>query len=514
MTRLLIDNSFTHVISTDERALVLIEDVCTITYEYFTRTRFSPRATRNQRNLYYFSRDEPFFPAGWTGKVTKALSRHDLPFEIEDIRKKPKKINLTILALPNDPWEHQKDALLSIEENERGIVQVPTRGGKTLIMALTIASFDVKTIIMVPNITLLEQEYEVFAKVFGADRVGRLGGGYLDYHKDVTVATVPTLHSRQDDFLTKLLMRQAGCLLLDECHHISHGGYKLQNTYFEVVQRCRNAYYRIGLSATPGRTSSLERQLLVAVAGKLIYQIGVEELTERKVLVPAAVDLVVLERNHTPTLKEILENHYHVDVPSRAKIEEVYKQYKIPVPLVPTFKQQLDEKITNHTGFKRLVKFLAEYHASKGRSVIVLVSLVEKGVQMYTEGEFKIENAIGLSGKDANRTEVLDQFRHGDFKILVSTLIREGVDIPKGDILILASVDVRGDTPVIQRSGRILTSHTGKTKARIIDFFVRDQGTLERHSKDRMRLYEKNGFDIQILGKEELERMKNETETV
>jgi len=502
-------NSLTVVSGEDDTAYTLIEKCCALQYDFFIRRKGSPRAQRKSRELNYFSRRHPSFPSGWTGKIVKELQHRECAYEIIDERVVPPKIDLQILALPNDPWQHQEEALRAIQQNERGIVRVPTRGGKTLIMALTIASFNVPTVVMVPSKTLLEQEYEVFAQVFGEKKVGRLGGGHLDYHKDIIVATIQTLSSRQDDFFTIWrIFRRVGCVLFDECHHVGHGGYKLRNTYFEVAQRCNGAYYRIGFTATPGKTSSLERQLLTGVAGRLIYSVDIEELTQRKILTPARVDFVVIDRPHTPTLKEILQDVHGISAPGRTDVESLFRRNRIPIPHVPTFQEQLAEKITDDADFRRLVKTLAEFYAREGRSVIVLVSLVQRGVLAFTEGEFAITGAVGLSGQDTGREEVLEQFRNGHFSVLVSTLIKEGVDIPRADVLLLASCDVMDATPVLQRAGRVLTASPGKAQALVVDFYIRDQGTLERHSKARMKLYDQNSFDLNLLGAEELERMR------
>ena len=507
MTELQLHNSVTVVNSDNREALTLIEDTCCLSYEYFVRWKGSARSLHKTRDLRYFTKKLPQFPTGWTGKVTQQLRRHKIAYTISDLRLKPRKINLKILALPNNPWPHQEEALKAIQEGERGIVRVPTRGGKTLIMALTIAYFNVRTVVMVPNKTLLEQEYEVFSEVFGAHQVGRLGGGYFEIDKSIIVATIQTLASKANDLFVGLqIFRRTGCVIFDECHHVGHGGYTLRNTYFEVAQRCIGAYYRIGFTATPGRTLSLERQLLTGVAGKLIYTIDIEQLTERSILTPGRIDMVVLDRPHTPTLREFIEEQ-GIEVPPRADLELLCRKHHILIPNLPDFRRQLDDKITNNLEFRELVKFLAEYYASRGSSVIVLVSLVERGVIAFTQGEHAIQGAVGLSGQDKNRGEVLEDFKQNKFSVLVSTIVREGVDIPKADVIILASCDVQSGTPVLQRMGRVLTAAENKTQAIIVDFYIRDDGVLERHSKARMRLYDQNGFNINIIGEEEIAEM-------
>jgi superfamily II DNA or RNA helicase len=501
MTKLEIFNSLTVVTSDDEAAITFIEDSCTLVYEFFIRRKGSPRAQRKSRELRYFSKKDPQFPTGWVGKISTELRRYKIPYVIDDKRNIPPKINLPVIALPNDPWDHQQEALIAIQENERGIVRVPTRGGKTLIMAMSIAYFQVPTVVIVPNNTLLTQEYEVFSQVFGEERVGMLGNGYQDYEKDVLVATTQTLYSRMDDFWTQIcVFKRRGCVLLDECHHINHGGYKLRNTYFEIAQRCEQAYYRIGFTATPGKTTSLERKLLNAVAGKMIFSVGIEDLKRKEVLTPARVNMVVINRPHTITLREYIQNQ-GVTIPRGADLELLCRRYRIPIPSIPTFQDQLESKITKDHKFRKLVKRLAEHYSKDGKAVIVTVSRIEEGVQVFSDpnSPYYIDGSIGLHGKSERRSQVLEEFRQGDFSVLISTLVKEGVDLPRADVLILAACDVISSTPVLQRAGRVLTRHEGKEKAIIVDFYISDNGVLERHSKERMKLYDENAFEIEIM---------------
>ena len=491
----------------------LVEQVateCQLKYDYWTRRRGTARPKMDSRTLEYFNDGK--FPAGWASRIVKnVLSRASEEFEVVDHRQYPAIIDLQLTALPNTPWDHQQRALKAAQDHEIGIIQVPTRGGKTLIMGLCASQFSVRTLILVPNKLLLTQEYEVFSQIFGEERVGRVGGGFDEYDKPVIVATVQTMNSRIKQKRTHVLFQNVGCLLIDECHHIKHGGYKLRNTYFEICQRFVNARYRLGFTATPGKTHSIERRFLEGCTGEMIFSEDISTLTEAGIITPAKVLLVPMKLPKTRTLGDILIEDHGVESERGVDIEVQFKRRNLPVPIIPTFGQQLTEKVTENPKFRELVKDLAEYYGRHLRkSVIVAVSRVEEGVIAFTEGKFAIDSAIGLSGKDKDETResVLKDFRTGKTHILVSTLLREGIDLPKADVLIMAGADVKSATPVIQRAGRVLTRDDGKELAIVIDFYLQDKGTLRKHSRDRAILYEEQGWELELLEKEELAKMR------
>ena len=95
--------------------------------------------------------------------------------------------------------------------------------------------------------------------------------------------------------------------------------------------------------------------------------------------------------------------------------------------------------------------------------------------------------AVLLQGSDTTkrRKEVLTDFEEGDRFVLVSTLIKEGVDLPAMSAIILAGGGKSG-TALIQVVGRALRPKKG-TRAVIVD--VEDQGKyMHKHFKRRMRV--------------------------
>ena len=101
--------------------------------------------------------------------------------------------------------------------------------------------------------------------------------------------------------------------------------------------------------------------------------------------------------------------------------------------------------------------------------------------------------AESLYGTDKSdiRLDVLQRFREGELKILLSTLIKEGVDLPEMDAIILANAGKGGvgGRKTVQTIGRCLRLTEKKNTAIIIDFFDDDGGVLAKHSEERMKVY-------------------------
>jgi superfamily II DNA or RNA helicase len=81
----------------------------------------------------------------------------------------------------------------------------------------------------------------------------------------------------------------------------------------------------------------------------------------------------------------------------------------------------------------------------------------------------------------------MEDFEQGKMKVMVSTLLNEGSDIPTLDCIILAGGG-KSESAQIQKIGRALRTTDTKKHALIID--VLDQGKwLRDHAQQRIKLY-------------------------
>ena len=172
----------------------------------------------------------------------------------------PVKLNF---VQPLIPRPHQDAAYAAWKRNKwRGIVALPTGGGKSFLAAMAIRKLQRSALILVPTIDLLLQWRSLLKKLFGVE-IGMLGGG----EKRVLPITVSTYDS------AVIYMEELGgrfaLLICDECHH-------LPGAVYRTAAEQSIAPYRLGLSATPELDPDPERLMrLYELLGEIIYRVEV-----------------------------------------------------------------------------------------------------------------------------------------------------------------------------------------------------------------------------------------------
>ena len=283
----------------------------------------------------------------------------------------------------------------------------------------------------------------------------------------------------------------ANDILISNCHHIA------ADSASTISRNAENAYYRIGVSATPWRDGG-DDLLIEACLNKRKPEnnITATKLTELGYLVPATIYFV--------PMKEIFKGkNYH----------EVYK----------------NAIVENRERNNAIVKITQKMH-EKGSITLILIKQIEHGeilldmlskkihIKTFTmtvddpkNGKSTIvtvKNIEFLSGKDdaLRRKAVLQAVREKKCQILIgSTIADEGMDCPSINVLILGTGG-KSSTRAFQRVGRTLRLYEGKTKAIVFDF--QDYTPmLRRHSRIREKLYrteeawEIKQFNIDLLKK-------------
>ena len=141
------------------------------------------------------------------------------------------------LAQPIEPFPHQREALEAWKAaGGRGLVELPTGAGKTLLAVLAIAHIRRPTLVVVPTLDLMAQWQNVLGKHF-ATPVGLLGGGVSD-RQPLTVTTYESAAMQ-----TEFHGNRFGFLICDECHHLPAPSYRF-------IAEGSLAPYRLGLTAT------------------------------------------------------------------------------------------------------------------------------------------------------------------------------------------------------------------------------------------------------------------------
>jgi superfamily II DNA or RNA helicase len=266
----------------------------------------------------------------------------------------------------------------------------------------------------------------------------------------------------------------ANGVVVSNCHHIP------ANTVSEVSRYCKNAYYRIGVSATPWRDAGDDLLIEATLAKrKPENNINASKLIQLGYLVPCSIYFV--------PIKEVFKGkNYH-------------KLYN-------------DAIVNNKVRNEAIIKIAKKMKETKDMTTLILIQRIEHGEALMAElvkqfpksaniitveddktGKqvaIRVKNIEFLSGKDdaIRRKAVIQAAKEKKVDILIgSTIADEGLDIPSLDCLILAGGG-KSSTRAFQRVGRVLRLYPGKERAIIFDFEDHTP-TLLRHAKVRKKLY-------------------------
>jgi superfamily II DNA or RNA helicase len=469
---------------------------------------FSPRFKKGwwdgKRHLY--SAKTGKFPTGLWPRIAAALEKRGIRWEVvggvggvdevdevnavdavdeADQGRSPNRAQST--QPPTSLRDYQVEALEAALSRRRGVIQIATGGGKTLLAAHLIARLDRPTWFFVHTRDLLHQTAAVFEREL-AEPIGLLGDGRIEPAR-VTVATIQSaarlfkitpeggrgaldpesdekpaaekatrLGARREALAAEL--KAARLVIFDECHHLP------ADTAYKIARESTAADHRIGLSATPWRDDGLDL-LLEAALGPRLAHVSCSDLIDRGFLVRPAIQM---EAAPGKTLGF-----------GAGPYPEIYRR-----------------AIVENPQRNRVIATRARQWAEQGRSVLILVTQVAHGrilAEMLPEARL----AHGQIDSATRREWIVDLERKLHPILIATTLADEGLDVPSLDSLILAGGG-RSTGRAYQRIGRALRPAPGKTTAHVLDFFDRS-AHLAMHSRARLDLYRgEPAFDVAAHG--------------
>lgn len=440
---------------------------CTTCNQYCNFNGLTKKNRPSFVELCYFKNGQ--FPTGLFRRVTNKLLTDNIKFNWSDIREKPKKKSLWAAVLPKLRY-YQTDAGNIMIKKTRGIASMPTRSGKTYVIMDIIRRLGLQSLVIVPNLTLLHQTYEMFKKYFNSDFIGIVGDSIFTPNR-ITVATIQTLNSRFGTPEVQKLISDVNCLIIDEAHHINfstkNGEVSEYNTWMNICMNI-NAYYRFGFTATPGKQNDLDRALLEATTGSIQYEISLEMLVKEEYILQPKV--LVHKFNH----KELK----YIDNKKEAHFE--WKDW-----------QQADKLgIVNNRERCEFITKIANDYTKEGKTLLISVDKIKHAnlIQQCLQGSYYLDG----KSSSTERAKVLKEFENTKGAILVTTLFKEGVTIIFNGILLATSFSK--ERKVMQTCGRVLNIAGGTGE--IIDIHDVDGSTLEKRYKLRKRVYKKEKFEI------------------
>jgi len=418
-------------------------------------------------------------PTGLLERVCARLDEIGYPYQLFDERElfSPDPVyELNGASLTSGKWSFQAPVLDAALMKGRGVIHVPTGGGKTVIAAGVLASFDLPSLFLTHRQQLLHQTRERFENLL-QQPVGIIGDGIWEPAR-ITVAMVQTLARKRSKkesaahwshFVKKRaeFLNTRQMLIADEVHHLE------SKQWWELLNKIDTSY-RFGLTATPCFHGSGMR--LIAHCGEIVAAIDRVDLIERGVLVQ-------------PKLWYVRERETDV---SDGEWAAVYR-----------------DGIVENVNRNNLVYLVASTFAHEKKNSITLVRQIKHGrllERLFTNRGLRCEFLYGKIPMEERRL-VLGRLRDGkvDNVIAMDAIMSEGVDIPWLRTIINAtgsrgggsagnSVEHETGRVTLQILGRILRAAPRKLDCEYVDFSDRSHPWLKRNSLQRAHALQENGY--------------------
>lgn len=371
--------------------------------------------------------------------------------------------------------DYQKQALdVWILNSKRGVIVLPTGSGKTVIGINAISLLNTPTIVVVPTLDLLDQWRSRLKKEFRVD-VGMLGGGEQEI-KALTVSTYDSayIHAAR-------LGNKFGLIIFDEVHHLPAEVYKNIAEMFASP-------FRMGLTATYEREDGLHAELNRLVGGK-VFEKKVKELAGEHLspfrLQKIAVELTAEEQKEYEHNQGIFADYLRrCNITIRTPLD--FQKIVIRSGRDPNARKALlarnkarDIALNSISKIEKFREILKKHTESR----LFIFTEHNKLVHIISK-EFLIP-AITYRTATRERSEILDRFRSGEYKAVVtSKVLDEGIDVPEADVgVILSGTGSR--RAFIQRLGRILRKKEGKEAVlyEIVSAETSEINTAKRRNK-------------------------------
>ena len=378
--------------------------------------------------------------------------------------------------------DYQEKALKEWMINKKGTLILPTGSGKTIVALASISMLRVKTLIVVPTLDLVNQWVNNFTwfKELANEaeepllNIGRYGGG----EKDIQAITVSTYESAR--LYSKKFRDQFGFLIFDEVHHLSGESWR-------EIAKSYIAPYRLGLTATL-ESGDMGYETIIKYVGPIIFQLSPNELREIGAIANYTVKQVLVQLS--PEQQSLYDKEIKIfrKYVSQKRLfgqkgfQQLIFRYKDPEARKALEAHRKCRKIAfNASGKIDAIRRLLEKHREEK-----IILFCESIPFVESISETFLIPVISSNTPSLERTTVISEFKKGNIRIIATgRVLDEGVDVAQAAVGIIISGSAQ-KRQFIQRLGRILRPHPGKSIATLYEIIT--QNTAEMSTANRRKI--------------------------
>ncbi|MHA1819728.1 MAG: DEAD/DEAH box helicase, partial [Promethearchaeota archaeon] len=371
----------------------------------------------------------------------------------------------------SDNWE---DAFL------KGIVILPTGSGKTFVGLAAIALMNIKTLIVVPTIELVDQWFKILNQLISIEsKNGNINsdmrssssseekkeyfGRFMGSIKELAPITITTYNSA---FLNlRTFSDKFGLVIFDEVHHLA--GEKFIN-----IAKGLLAPNKIGLTATLNKQEEIY-PIIANEIGQIVYNKTPKELSDANVLAKYEE-----KRVFVPLTDEELKEYRKYMQIYQTILQTFYPGYKRGG--LSAFKNLIYRSNSNINAKKALLAFqkarsiafnswgklaalqnILKAHSNSNKDERIIIFSENISFVELISRTFLIP-ALTSNTSNNERKTILRKFREGVYRILATgKVLDEGIDVPEASVgIIISGTSV--PRQYIQRLGRILRPKINK----------------------------------------------------
>lgn len=454
--------SWSRLVKATPKERAWLDDYLSCDTVYFRPNRFGGKE-RVQDKFRMLHEVSGIFPSGFLRLILQAAAEEGIGVQVLDMDGGRQAIRADGTADLSWLRDYQRKGVLTCSIRGRGLIKLPTGGGKTEIFIGLTRVLPVEWLMVVHRSDLVGQAAERFQLRTG-ETAGRFENGYWRRGSaNVTVATFQSIwwHMSRKSPGVKELVSEIEAVMVDEVH--AQPG----TTFYKVTQRLTKARYRFGMSGTPLDRGDRDNMRTIGAIGPIVYKVPIKMLQKRGLLAESVIRMVRFEQYGNPesnwaetyrdlVVRSVERNQLVVDIALRA------------------------EKPA----------FIFVEHLEHGRRL----------ADMLRRAGLSAEFAQGDDSLSARRAKI-GRLVKGHYDVLICTVIfQEGIDVPE----LAAVVNAAGKSSaiaVLQRIGRGMRVSKGKTTFEVWDIFDRGQTWLSQHATDRRRAYTQGGHKVKLVKK-------------
>lgn len=424
----------------------------------------------------FFSKTNGSFGLGLLSFVEDKLVSLNIEYEIDKTIRKPidikikEKVNLNNIKFE----DYQSKLIYSItSKTYRGIFEVPTAGGKSIIAAGIIDRFNrPETLVFVPNKTILYGVHSEIEKCLN-EPIGMVGDNIFKKEK-ITVGLYQSLRKYHKQFSNVKLA------IVDEAHGVN-------NSIYDFLFSLTRTWYRFGLTGTSVSKSDRKKYLQnTAQLGPILQKITDKQAIKRVVPVEAYMFKFVKKVN-IDKIKIF-----------NKKGEENKSQY-----------QSLYRSILCDEDRCELVVDIAKFclEERKKKSCLILVDEYNQAKIIQEIAEYYFEKEIILCWSKTSTEEkfkIINNLSSGKIPIVIATpVFGVGTNIKGVESVVNGSIR-KSSINILQKAGRGKRRVKGKDILLYCDIYdeINDENneptSITKFSIKRKGIYKRKGWLVGI----------------